>query len=194
RVSKSTLGADVPPDNDLTTWEDDGDEMIERSLSFVHESDGLQVSLTEDSESDGTRRLLDLLPILYAASKAGEQIFLIDEIDRSLHTSLTRYVIDDFLRTASASPSGHDQLIFTTHDTNLLNGRLLHPASIWFVEKDRAGASHLHSLAEYDPAQLTVLTEHLEDGYLQGRFGAIPFLAPRDLDWRPVARGEDKAS
>jgi uncharacterized protein len=77
------------------------------------------------------------------------------------------------------------QLIFTTHDTNLLNGRLLPPGSIWFVEKDDDGASHLHSLAEYPSAQLEHLLEHLEEGYLQGRFGAIPFLAHRDnLGWQ----------
>lgn len=161
------------------------------SLEFFHEGNPNQ-SLPEANESDGTRRILHLLPLLYAESSEQQNTFVVDELDRSLHTSLTRQFIQDFLHPQGQGP-GH-QLLFTTHDTNLLNGRLLVPAAIWFVEKDRAGASHLHSLAEYDPEQLARLTARLEDGYLQGRFGAIPFLAPRDLAWDLAQKQEEKAS
>lgn len=91
----------------------------------------------------------------------------------------------------SAAVDSGGQLIFTTHDTNLLNGRLLPPASIWFVEKDHNGATHLYSLAEYPPEQIDRLTDRLEDGYLQGRFGAIPFMASREqLAWGSPGAGE----
>ena len=76
------------------------------------------------------------------------------------------------------------QLIFTTHDTNLLDARLLSPDGIWFVEKDRGGGSTLYSLAEFKSEQLDQLSDDLERGYLMGRFGAIPFLGdPERLGW-----------
>ena len=74
-----------------------------------------------------------------------------------------------------APTAGIGQLIFTTHDTNLLDVNLLSRDSIWFVEKDAAGASSLYALSEFKGAQLEQLAGHLEQGYLQGRFGAIPF-------------------
>jgi hypothetical protein len=68
--------------------------------------------------------------------------------------------------------AGQSQVIFTTHDTNLLDLNLLRRDEIWFMEKDRAQATRLYSLAEYRPrADL-----RLEKNYLQGRFGAIPFI------------------
>jgi len=171
------LPVEVSEENGKKVW---------RALSFVHEGKA-DTPLTEQSESDGTRRLLHLLPLLYVAPSEQPDTFFVDEIDRSLHTSLTRHFLAEFLRIPLKNGLAN-QLILTTHDTNLLGGKLLAPAAIWFVEKDRAGASSLHSLAEYDPAQLARLTEHLEEGYLQGRFGAIPFLAPRDLAWGTAPR------
>jgi AAA15 family ATPase/GTPase len=95
---------------------------------------------------------------------------------------LTRYFVEEFLSVGSDTQT---QLIFTTHDTNLLNGRLLPARAVWFVEKDDNGASRIHSLSEYKPEQLEYLLEHLEEGYLQGRFGAIPFIADRrNLRWQ----------
>ncbi|WP_438035312.1 AAA family ATPase [Sorangium sp. So ce204] len=160
----------------------DGDGASVLKLTLRHgASGGTTVEFPLHEESDGTRRLLHLLPVLFHRTR--ESCTVIDELDRSLHTSLTRRFVEEFMAMTSGALS---QLIFTTHDTNLLNGHLLPPGSIWFVEKDDAGASHLHSLADYRTAQLEHLLEHLEDGYLQGRFGAIPFLAHRDnLSWRP---------
>lgn len=147
---------------------------------------GLTVAFPPTDESDGTQRLLHLLPVLFHRTRG--LCTVIDELDRSLHTSLTRRFVEEFMAMASDVPS---QLIFTTHDTNLLNGRLLPPGSIWFVEKDDDGASHLHSLADYRAEQLEHLLEHLEEGYLQGRFGAIPFLAHREkLGWKGEESGE----
>lgn len=142
---------------------------------------GTRVLFSLEDESDGTRRLLHLLPVLFHRTQISGQCTVIDELDRSLHTALTRHFIEEFLSMGSGTQT---QLIFTTHDTNLLNGRLLPISAIWFVEKDDDGASHIHSLAEYDPEQIEQLLEHLEKGYLQGRFGAIPFITdPNNLRW-----------
>jgi hypothetical protein len=162
-------------------FEKNGEDASLLNLFLEHSTrSGPTVAFPLAEESDGTQRLLHLLPVLFHRTKG--QCTVIDELDRSLHTSLTRRFVEEFLAMDSGAPS---QLIFTTHDTNLLNGRLLPPGSIWFVEKDDDGASHLHSLAEYPAGQLEHLLEHLEEGYLQGRFGAIPFLAHRDnLGWQ----------
>lgn len=70
------------------------------------------------------------------------------------------------------------QLIFTTHESNLLNLDLIRADEVWFVEKDKTGASHMTSLAEYKPR------EDVQKGYLQGRYGAIPFFASiKSLKW-----------
>lgn len=145
-------------------------------LLAQHPSDIGEVPFTLSEESDGTRRLLHLLPVLYDATRSDRTV-VVDELDRSLHTVLTRRFVEEFMAAARTRDTG-SQLIFTTHDTNLLNGRLVPPASIWFVEKDDQGATRLHALSEYRPAQLAQLVDHLEEGYLQGRFGAIPFLSP----------------
>ncbi len=157
-----------------------------RRIMFRHAGEGAPESFDWREESDGTQRLMHLLPVLSRvhAGEASGALLVVDELDRSLHTTLTRHFVEEFLDLCEARADSGAQLIFTTHDTNLLNGRLLPPASIWFVEKDHGGASHLYSLAEYPPAQVEALIEHLEDGYLQGRFGAIPFLASREhLAW-----------
>jgi hypothetical protein len=73
----------------------------------------------------------------------------------------------------SSNPHGA-QLIFTTHDTNLLGAGLLRRDQIWFTEKNNDGASHLYPLSDFKPRK----EENLQSGYLQGRYGAIPFINP----------------
>jgi AAA15 family ATPase/GTPase len=128
-------------------------------------------------ESDGTRRMMHLLPVLWDATNDPRRaVFVVDELERSLHAALTRHFVEAFLGAGDGRPG---QLIFTTHDTNLLNDSLLPAGSVWFTEKDRAGGTHLYSLAEYPPEQLERFTDRLERGYLQGRFGAIPVVGVR---------------
>lgn len=148
---------------------------IDPKIRFLHSIPGASegVFLEEDEESDGTRRLVDLAPSWFLLEKTNASI-VIDELDRSLHTLLSRNLIERFL---SADPATSGQLIFTTHDTNLLDLTLLPHDSIWFVEKDRSGASSLYSLAEFKPEQLAQLGNAIESGYLHGRFGGTPFLS-----------------
>ena len=122
-------------------------------------------------ESDGTRRLLNLLPVLMLLPR-GLRV-LVDELDQSLHTAVAQQFIRDFL----ASREG-DQLLFTSHDITLLDMPEIPAAAVWFVEKDREGASHLHSLAEVKPEQLARLGGQRAAGYLQGRFGGVPHIVP----------------
>lgn len=98
-------------------------------------------------------------------------VLVIDELDTSLHTLLVRELVRLFHR--PEVNTGGAQLIFTTHDTSLLDAQdLFRRDQIWLVEKDRDQASALVSLSDFSPRK----SEALERGYLMGRYGGIPFL------------------
>ena len=122
-------------------------------------------------ESDGTLRYLQLLPTLYEMQNRN-MVLVVDEIERSLHPLLVHEFIQDFLKTCQGSSS---QILFTTHESNLLDLNLLRRDEIWFAEKDQEGASHLYSLEDFKPREGDV-RQH----YLQGRYGAVPFLGDFD--------------
>ncbi len=126
-------------------------------------------------ESDGSIRLLDFIPMLIDL-RLNESVYLVDEIDRSMHPMLSKKLLEYYFQ--HLSNDRDTQLICTTHESNLLDLTLLRADEVWFVEKSKEGASHLTSLAEYKPR------EDIRKGYLQGRYGAIPFFAPiASLKW-----------
>lgn len=130
-------------------------------------SNGKSASLPWEQESDGTQRLAELAPAAFEAGRV-PLVFVIDELDRSLHASLVRAFVQRFLERAR----GHrNQLIFTTHETHVLDQELLRRDEVWFVEK-RAQASEIYSLDDFE-----VRTDlRLDRGYLSGRFGAVPVI------------------
>ncbi len=141
------------------------------SLKHLSEIDDAWLPLRE--ESNGTQTLFYLaLPVLRALQRGS--VLLVDELERSLHPALARRIIDQF-NDPAANPN-NAQLVFTTHDTNLLGTTLGEPAlrrdQVWLTEKDAHGATILYPLTDYKPRKV----ENLERGYLQGRYGAIPFL------------------
>ncbi|MFC0263001.1 AAA family ATPase [Fontibacter flavus] len=119
-------------------------------------------------ESEGTRKMFELSPFIYRALKEGNPL-VIDEFDARFHPLLTKKIVELF-----NSDSNHGaQLIFTTHDTNLLSADILRRDQIDFVEKDRYGASHLYTLIEIKGVRNDA---SFEKDYIQGKYGAIPFL------------------
>jgi len=139
------------------------------TIATTHQGvDEKPFELPLSAESDGTRRLLHLLPAIYPKTVGGE-VVVIDEIDRSLHPILTRQFVEEFLKLA---PDSKRQLVLTTHDTVLLDLELLRRDEIWFVEKNQASATSLYSLSDF-PVRKDL---RINKGYLQGRFGGIPFL------------------
>lgn len=127
-------------------------------------------------ESDGTQRLFDLIPALMELL-SGERVFVIDELDRSLHPHLSYKILELFLNNKQEQSS---QLIATTHESNLLDLNLLRRDEIWFIEKNTDGTSTAYSLEEFAPRY----DKDIRKGYLLGRFGAIPFLKPvENLGW-----------
>jgi AAA15 family ATPase/GTPase len=102
-------------------------------------------------------------------------VLIIDEMEARLHPLLTQGLIRLF-NSLETNPK-HAQLIFITHDTNLLSNKFFRRDQIWFVEKDTFNASHLYSLAELKVDNSKVRNDaSFEEDYLQGRYGAIPFL------------------
>lgn len=124
--------------------------------------------LFNDDESEGTQKLFELAPFIYYAIKNKKPI-LIDEFDARFHPLLTRKILELF----NSNENNGSQLIFITHDTNLLSSDLLRRDQIEFVEKDKYGASHLYSLVQFKGIRNTA---SFEKDYIQGKYGAIPFL------------------
>jgi len=146
------------------------EEKDEDQLSFRHVTSQGEAVFDLEDESDGMSSLLFLAgPVLDILSK--EITLVIDEIDTSLHTLLLRELTRLFHR--PEVNSGGAQLIFTTHDTSLLDAPgLFRRDQIWLLEKDRDQASTLIALSEFSPRK----NEALERGYLMGRYGGVPFL------------------
>ena len=132
-------------------------------LSFKHQMNAVDFYLSE--ESDGTRRLMDLIEILLSKDK----VFIIDEIDRSLHPNLTYKFIELFLNIAKER---NIQLIVTTHEDKLLDLRLLRRDEIWFIQKDNLGKTEIYPLESFDKKFDTKIIK----SYLEGRYGGIPRL------------------
>ncbi len=139
------------------------------SVELGHQSsEGKTVYFALDRESAGTRRLLSLLVPMFQALDQGT-VLIVDELTASLHTKAGEMVLAMFCNPAT-NPNGA-QLIATTHDTNLLRTKFLRRDQIWFTEKDDEGSTHVYPLTDIR----TRKEDNIEVGYLQGRFGAMPF-------------------
>lgn len=119
-------------------------------------------------ESEGTKKMFELSPFIFRSLKDGVPL-VIDEFDSRFHPLLTRKIVELY----NSSENKKSQLIFTTHDTNLLSPELLRRDQIDFVEKDKYGASHLYTLIEIKGVRNDA---SFEKDYIQGKYGAIPFL------------------
>ncbi len=138
----------------------------------------INFDLTE--ESDGTRRLLDFIPAFYQILNE-DVTFFIDEIDQSIHPALLYELVKKIMN----EPRTKGQLIFTTHESNLLDLNIFRQDEIWFAEKNDEGATELYSLSEFRPRP----DLDLRKGYLKGRFGAIPFTGDlKNLDWNDAKK------
>jgi len=148
------------------------EEVENDHLRFHHVTENGAAEFNLEDESNGTRNLLFLVgPVLDILNKEGVTL-VIDELDTSLHTLLVRRLVELFHN--PELNTGGAQLVFTTHDTSLLDAPdLFRRDQIWFVEKDHNQASSLVSLSEFSPRK----NEALERGYLIGRYGGVPFLS-----------------
>lgn len=137
-------------------------------LKFNHQLNGKRVQFNIDEESDGTQRLVDLLPMLFTIGK-NPTIYFVDEIDRSLHTKLSLFLLDEFTCRAE---EGENQIIFTAHDVNLINLNNFRQDEIWFIEKTQMGESTLKPFSDFEVKE----GQDTLKAYLSGRFGAVPMI------------------
>lgn len=135
---------------------------------FKHKNSDNYLSI--DEESLGTQMIFAFIPFL-ADSLKNKKVLIIDELDKSLHPFLVQYIVEIF-NDAEINKNG-SQLIFNTHDTNLLDLNIFRRDQIWFTEKNsETGESDLYSLSDFSVRK----QENVEKGYMLGRYGAVPFI------------------
>ncbi len=147
-------------------------ELFFQKFMTKHSSTGKQDILFETSdESDGTNRIIDYIPLLIDLLQGGN-VFIVDEMERSLHPNLIYDLIDLFL---ASNKNINSQLILASHESSLLTQKLLRKDEVWFTVKDEGGATKLHSLEEYNIR----FDKQIRKDYLLGRFKAIPRIGSR---------------
>ncbi|MDR1964871.1 MAG: ATP-binding protein [Planctomycetaceae bacterium] len=169
-LTDSTTGESV-------TVVSENDKIVSKKLIIYHKNDkGNLVELPFNRESDGTQRLFEYIP-LFEDIINSKCVYLIDEIERSIHPLMIKELIKKMLLNENIK----GQLIFTTHESNLLDQKILRPDEIWFAQKDNVGGSRFYSLSDYNISN----SVDIENGYLNGRFGGIPFLSNlKELNWQ----------
>ena len=177
RIDTQVFSSDILPKDLSTAVRDElsqqmaGKEMMK--TTFLHEDVETHepVEFDQEDESDGTRALFAFAgPWLDVIEN--ERVLVVDELDSSLHPLIVHYLVKLLHHQNSKA-----QLVFTTHDTTILSQKILRRDQIWFMEKDSKNATHLYPLSDYSPRD----NEAIERGYLNGRYGGIPFL--KDLDF-----------
>ena len=164
---------DLPPDMPQSIKEEITKDLKGKKLtlvSFMHTSsdNGEDVALEFSEESAGTRKLFAMAGPWLDVLDNGFVLF-VDELDTSLHPIMVRFLLN--LLHNSETNRHNAQLIFTTHDTTVLDQTLMRRDQVWFVEKDAENATRLYPLSDYKPRK----GEALQKGYLYGRYGALPF-------------------
>ena len=173
RVEKERLAASVPPEmRDLLAHSGEDWYAVETLHGKYDEKGQLSGQVIfdlESGESHGTQKLFFLSGPVLSALENG-RVLVVDEMEARLHPLITLEIVRMF---QSPQTNPHNaQLVFTTHDTNLLTNRRFRRDQIWFTEKDPRGATHLYSLAE-----LQVRNDaSFERDYIEGKYGAIPYL------------------
>jgi len=136
---------------------------------------GSRVLLNLDDESDGTQKLFALAGSWLQSLEQGYTLVM-DELQDNLHPLMVKFLVQLF-HSPESNPN-QAQLIFTTHDTSILDQEVFRRDQIWFCEKDQAQVTHLLPLMDFKPRKGV---ENIEKGYLSGRYGALPYLRGLDL-------------
>ena len=172
---KKMIGLKGNNGDELIIVQEDGEIWV-KTLKVGHIGKQNKAVLFDlDEESDGTVRLLDFVPA-FRSVISNKKVFVIDEIERSIHPLLIKELVQKF----SLDTNTMGQLIFSTHESNLLDQKIFRQDEIWFAEKDKDGSTDLYSLNDFKEHK----TIDIQKGYLNGRYGSIPFLGNlQDLNW-----------
>lgn len=150
-------------------------EILAHRMFFNHSGEEEKAKFYINEESDGTQRLIDYIPTFKKIIE-NDSVYIVDEIERSIHPLIIKELVQKF----ASQLNTKGQLIFTTHESNLLDQDIFRQDEIWFTEKDKFGKSHMYPLSEFKEHH----TLDIQKGYLDGRYGAIPFIGNlKELNW-----------
>lgn len=170
-------------DEEILIIREDGRPVVKRIVPFHRGQNGELIPFTIFQESDGTKRLLELVPAFFGAIQ-GPATMIIDEIEQTIHPVLLRELVSKFAMDAQTK----GQLVFTTHEAHLLDQEFMRQDEFWFAEKSPEGATSLTPLSDFKDVRYDL---DLRKGYLLGRFGAIPFTGDlRHFNWDAYAEAE----
>lgn len=157
-------------------FSEEGAMRAQRLRTRHRDAGGKSVTFSLQMESSGTRRLLDLMPMLFdlfGGNPASDKVYVVDELDRCFHSMLTSRLVELFLD--STNRVSRRQLLFTTHDLLLMDQRLLRRDEMFIAERDEMGRSELIRMNEFEGLRYD---KDLLRSYLDGRFGGVPMFAP----------------
>jgi hypothetical protein len=154
----------------------DGEIKAKKIVTYHQNSSDMLEKFELSQESDGTKRLIDILPAFMMVTQTdSKKIVFIDELDRSLHTLLTRRLLESFLSTCNQQSRA--QMLITTHDVLLMDQDIFRRDEMWVTEREPNGNSLLTSFSEYRDIRYD---KDIRKSYLQGRLGGIPKLLLND--------------
>lgn len=148
----------------------DGALKIKKLVTYHKDKDNLPVKFEMHQESDGTLRIIDLLPsFLDLVIQSTPKVYVIDEIGRSLHTLLVRRLLESYLLTCSQK--SRTQLLLTTHDVLLMDQQIFRRDEMWVADRNNKGVSRLIPFSDYKDIRYD---KDIRKSYLQGRLGGVP--------------------
>jgi AAA15 family ATPase/GTPase len=151
-----------------------GELVASRLVTYRNSKEGTSVPFETNEESDGTLRLFDLSPVFYDLSgPSTRKTYVIDELDRSMHTQLCEALLESYFE--GRTPESRSQMIFTTHEVELLDQSLLRRDEVWFIEHDEYGECRLQRLSDYKDVRHD---KDIRKAYLEGKFAGVPHLRP----------------
>jgi AAA15 family ATPase/GTPase len=145
------------------------DKLIAKKMVAMHaKANGREVGFEMSQESDGSRRLIDLFPAFSDLYTGRSKVYVVDEIDRSLHTILAQQLIELYLQ--KCGKNIRTQLLITTHDLLLMDQKILRRDEMWLTERDSSGESVVFSVSDFKEIRYD---KNIRKSYLQGRMGGI---------------------
>ncbi len=168
----ATVRVVLDPGNErIVVIKNNGELEARRLVCFHNDSIGNDIKFDIKQESDGTQRVIDLIPAFLELTDAASdgKVYVVDEIDRSLHTLLTKELLSGYLKTCSKTT--RSQLLFTTHDVLLMDQKTFRKDEMWVTDRDNLGGSSLLAFSDYKDIRSD---KDIRKSYLQGRLGGIP--------------------
>jgi AAA15 family ATPase/GTPase len=156
----------------------EGSKLVAKKLVTFHsKTDGSDIQFEMRHESDGSKRVIDLLPVFLKLSAANsKKVYVVDEVNRSLHTILIRRLLEAYL--SCCSPKSRSQLLFTTHDVLLMDQQLFRRDEMWATERDKEGVTSLIPFSEFKDIRYD---KDIRKSYIQGRLGGVPRILPGSI-------------